>query len=80
MTNTSTELKILGKILRKARLKKGISQEKLAFKAEVYRNYIGMIERGEINPSFLILLKIANSLNINLSNIFYKFELEMGEK
>jgi transcriptional regulator with XRE-family HTH domain len=43
------ELNILGNNLRNYRSEKNISQEKLAELSNVSRNYISMIERGEIN-------------------------------
>jgi len=52
----------LGNQIREARKKKGLSQEELAFDAGVDRSYIGGIERGERNVSFLTLVKIAESL------------------
>lgn len=44
----------------------GISQEELAFQAELDRTYISQIERGVSNPSIFVLLKVANALNVEL--------------
>jgi len=41
--------KKIGQQIRTLRLKKGLSQEKLAFKADIGISYIGAIERGEKN-------------------------------
>lgn len=60
-------LEKLGKQIRELRKLKGFSQEELAFKAEIDRSYVGGIERGERNISFLTLVKIANSLNCDVS-------------
>ncbi|MEW6679542.1 MAG: helix-turn-helix domain-containing protein [bacterium] len=55
------------RLLRKAR---GLSQEGLSWKAELHPTYLAQIERGEVNPSFNVLYKIANALQISLSDFF----------
>jgi transcriptional regulator with XRE-family HTH domain len=57
----------LGNQIRTARKEKGYSQEQLAFSADVDRSYIGGIERGERNVSFLTLVKIASCLGCDVS-------------
>ena len=57
----------LGNQIREERKKKGLSQEQLAFDADVDRSYIGGIERGERNVSFLTLVKIANCLGCDIA-------------
>lgn len=60
----------LGKRLRHFRTEKGYSQESLADETQLDRTYISGLERGKRNPSFLILKKIANSLDIPIEKIF----------
>jgi transcriptional regulator with XRE-family HTH domain len=60
----------LGKTIRKYREEKGLSQEKLGFKSELDRTYIGSVERGERNIAAINLIKIANALEIHVSNFF----------
>ncbi len=57
----------LGNQIRLLRKSKGLSQEQLAFQAEVDRSYVGGIERGERNVSFLTLVKIAYCLGSDVS-------------
>ncbi|OWY23295.1 XRE family transcriptional regulator [Sphingobacteriales bacterium UPWRP_1] len=57
----------LGKQIREQRKLKGLSQEQLAWQAEVDRSYVGGIERGERNVSFLTLVKIANCLGCDIA-------------
>lgn len=60
------ELQNLGMIIKSKREKLGLTQVELADKCRVDRNYIGMLERGERNPSYLSLMKIANGMNIKV--------------
>lgn len=50
--------------IRKYRMKKGWTQEQLAFEADLHRAYIGQIERGEKNLGLQNLEKIARALKI----------------
>lgn len=60
---------IFGEKVREIRKEKGLSQEELAHKADLHRTYIGMIERAEKNITLLNIEKIANALQINISNL-----------
>lgn len=57
------ELARVGKAIRKARKQRGIAQEKLALDAEIERSYLGGIERGEVNFTFMKLVRIAQELD-----------------
>lgn len=59
-----------GNRLRKLRIEKGVSQEKFADLTQLDRTYVSGLERGKRNPSYLILLKIAKSLNISIKDMF----------
>lgn len=63
-------LKIFGENIRKIRKEKGLSQEELAFKANLHRTYIGMIERAEKNITLINIEKIANALEVNIKELF----------
>ena len=54
------------RLLREA---KGWSQEKLAEYSYLHRTYIGAIERAEKMPSLVTVIKIANALNVNVSQL-----------
>lgn len=62
-------LKEFGKHLREIRLKQNLSQVDLAFKGNFDRNYIGMLERGERNPSLKNLERLAETLEITLPQL-----------
>ena len=53
-----------GKVLRELRLKAGYSQEALADAAGCDRTFIGMLERGQRQPTLETLFKIANALRV----------------
>ncbi len=61
--------KVLGGNIRTYRRRLKWSQEKLAEKADLHRNYIGDIERGEENVSVDALSRIASALNARLSDL-----------
>lgn len=54
---------VFGKNVRYYRLKKGLTQESLAFQCELHRTYIGSVERGQRNITLVSAEKIANALD-----------------
>lgn len=55
---------ILGRNVREARLRLGISQEELAFRAEMKRSYVSDLERGTRNPSVKAVARLATALGV----------------
>ena len=55
---------IFGRRVRQIRLRLRLSQEKLAEFADLRRNYVGGIERGERNVSLLNIVKLAHGLKV----------------
>ncbi|MDO8569996.1 MAG: helix-turn-helix transcriptional regulator [Candidatus Daviesbacteria bacterium] len=58
-------LKQFGQKLQKLRQSKGITQEELAAMLSMHRTYIGLIERGERNPTVRTLYKMAKALKVS---------------
>jgi len=48
----------------------GLSQEKLAERADLHPNYIGEVERGEKTISVDALLRIAKALRCSVTTFF----------
>lgn len=63
-------LRLFAQRVRMLREEQGISQEKLAERAELHRTYIGMVERLERNPSLVCIHKIANGLGVDVKQLF----------
>lgn len=64
--------------LRKLRVAKGISQEKLGLEAGIARTYVSRLERGEENPTVGLLDRLAKALSVRTTD-FFKPKLS-GEK
>jgi transcriptional regulator with XRE-family HTH domain len=65
--------KAFGLRIRNLRKKQGLSQEDLADRAGLHPTYVGGVERGERNPSFESILKIAEALDVSPGQLF-RFE------
>ena len=72
----------LGNRIRNLRLKHNLSQEQLALRADITTAYLGQIERDEKNPTVKLIEKIANALNMSLSELFsdQKFDNECTDE
>jgi transcriptional regulator with XRE-family HTH domain len=60
---------VLGRNVRKIRQQRRMTQEKLAFAAEIDLTYVGGIERGKRNPSLLVMARIAEALSVPLTRL-----------
>ena len=61
---------IIAENIRRTRKVKGISQETLAYEADLYRTYVGHIETGTYSPSAYTVYKIAKALKVSTSELF----------
>lgn len=66
-------LKQFGNNLRELRIQKGLTQEDLAFEAELDLTQIGRIERGVTNTSISIAYKLAKALKVNVKQLFENY-------
>ncbi len=63
-----------GKAVRKFRVEKNISQEKLAELANIHRTYVGDVERGLRNVSLVNMTRLAEALGVPLSRLIQEME------
>ena len=59
-----------GERVREIRKEKALSQEELAYKADLHRTYIGMIERAEKNITLINIEKVAKALEVTVTDLF----------
>lgn len=58
-----------GERVRARRLAVDLSQEDLGYASGLHRTYIGHLERGEVNPSLLNILKVAAALEVDAAEL-----------
>lgn len=63
-------LKRIGRNVRRLREAKGLSQEQLAFEADMHRTYVSGIERGVRNPTATVLQRLATALGCAIGDLF----------
>ncbi|MBQ3819041.1 helix-turn-helix transcriptional regulator [bacterium] len=61
----------IGQSVRYLRIKKNLSQEELAYRAELNINSISTLERGINNIKIKTLYKIAEALNVDIDEILH---------
>ena len=61
--------KTFGKIVRAARVAKGVAQDEFALHANIDRSYFGKLERGERQPSLALIWRIATGLGLAPSEL-----------
>jgi len=74
-----SQVVLLGRRIRALRVQKRWTQQELGEKSDINYKFLGEIERGQQNPSFGILAKIAMALNIELAELF-RFEHEISDR
>jgi len=64
-------------VLKKLRMQKGLSQEELAFKANLHRTYISQLERGLKSPTLNTISTLADVLDISLTQFVKSIQEDM---
>lgn len=58
--------------MKMARIEQGLTQAQLALKVKATRQTVGLIEKGEYNPSLNLCIAIAKELNKTLDDLFWE--------
>lgn len=61
---------IVGRNVRRLRVGVGLTQEQLAFEAQIDLTYLGGIERGRRNPSLMVMGRLSLALHCRLEDLF----------
>jgi len=65
---------MFGEVLKKARERSGMTQEKLAFEADLDRTYISRLENDKMSPTLDTLLRIGSALGVPASTLVAQVE------
>jgi len=65
---------MLGKELKKARETAGLSQEQLAFEAEIDRSYVSLLENERKSPTLDVIFRICDALGLPASELIARVE------
>jgi transcriptional regulator with XRE-family HTH domain len=67
----------MGKAIQELRKERGLNQEDAAHECKIDRSYFGALERGERNPTFHTLLKLAAGLKTSAAKIVARAEKKL---
>ena len=65
----TTARKQLGRRLKKLRTARGISQETLAKKARITREYVSKLEAGLYDPTIGVVQRLAKALKVTVAEL-----------
>jgi transcriptional regulator with XRE-family HTH domain len=60
---------VLGHEIRKIRLAAGLTQEELAAKAHVSREYVNYLERGKRQPTVAVFVRLCKAVNVHAPDV-----------
>lgn len=69
---------MLASRLKEVRLKKGFTQEELAYESEITLSQIARIETVKTNPTVSTMFRLARTLNVSVSDLF-DFKLDQKQ-
>jgi ribosome-binding protein aMBF1 (putative translation factor) len=78
--STGTLFSVFAELLRKARNDAGLTQEELAQKVKLTREYISLLEHGKRLPTILVFMRLARALGTSPAELIEKLERRMVRK
>lgn len=60
---------MLGEEIRKARMKANLTQEELAYRAKVSRNYVSLLELDQKSPTVAVLIRVCRAMDTKASKL-----------
>lgn len=72
----------VGRTIRELRARRGLSQEDLGFRAGgggVHRNYVGAVERAEVNATLAVIVRIVSGLGLPLTEVLGVLERHLRD-
>lgn len=74
----SSELVALGLVVREMRGLRGVTQRAVGFDAGVGDYYVGGIERAQLNPTFVLLMRVARTLRFSPGELIDRYERNLA--
>jgi transcriptional regulator with XRE-family HTH domain len=71
---------VFSEILRQARSKTHLTQDELAVKVRVSREYISLLEGGKRTPTIYVFIRLARALGLTPSDLIGQVERTMTKK
>lgn len=68
--------KVVGRQVKKLRLKAGLTQDVLSERCGIYRTYLSRVEAGSANPTLLVMSALATTLGVHVCELFNDFDDE----
>lgn len=68
-----------GIVLKKLRKRQALSQEALAHKADMERNYVSLLELGRNSASLKVIFKLAQALDVTVAEFMGLVEAKYRE-
>jgi len=72
--------KIFGRVIRRVRQQKNLTQEALAYESELDRTYISLLELGSNSPSLDTIMMICGALDLSFSQLALSMEAELNKE
>lgn len=80
MSEMRLDPKIVGEVIAKYRMKKGLTQEVLSGLSDIGRTHLSAIERGERKPTLETLYRISLALDVKMSVLIMEIEKELNQQ